>query len=428
MKESLKFFKTYIMLMIIFIVMLILSCSFPSSLIKNNVANSSKILNNEGNRKVCFIFNKLQFQEFDNFSDALMINTTYSIDNKSPLYSAFTAKKDYIPGITKTIKEDAVGELKSNSKYERHNEVAELEDTVNGIGEESFEYAKYWHGYISILRPLLLVFDYQQIRVLLTFIFAIFAIYITTFLAEKKGKWIATFYLLSLIYVEYFYIGLTLINSIMFLIMMSSSTILVKRFDKIKDWKLFFFIIGIFVGFFGLLDIPLLTLGIPLILYFILKNGDGKGDFKEFIQFSIVWGLGYFITWMTKWVLMDIIYHRSLIKTAIGQIFYRSIGGSISPILAICLNLLSMAIPIMIIMIIMIYLFIKYNKNITKETRRKSRIFLVIGALPILWYIVLPNHSANHFFFAYRLLLITMLANLLWAYYICGETGRKNEN
>ena len=37
------------MLMIIFIVMLILSCSFPSSLIKNNVANSSKILNNEGN-------------------------------------------------------------------------------------------------------------------------------------------------------------------------------------------------------------------------------------------------------------------------------------------------------------------------------------------------------------------------------------------
>ena len=30
--------------------------------------------------------------------------------------------------------------------------------------EESFEYAKYWHGYLIFLRPLLLILNYMEIR------------------------------------------------------------------------------------------------------------------------------------------------------------------------------------------------------------------------------------------------------------------------
>ena len=403
MKRIGKFLLIFLMMIMFFIVALKLSCSFPSLAIKKSVASSSKILSKEGNRKTVFIINKFQFQEFDNYSDSLMINTAYSIDYKTPLYSAFTAKKDYIPGITKKIEKDTVGELKSNSKYKLHDEVSELEDTVNGIGSESFEYAKYWHGYLILLRPLLLFLDYNQIRILLTIILAILAITVTTAIAKKQNTIIASFYMLALFSVEYFYIGLTLINSIMFLIMMISSLILVEKFQNIKDFNLFFFIIGICVGFFGLLDIPLITFGGPLILYFVFKNGDGTGNIKDTIKLFIFWVLGYFLTWMTKWVLMDLIYHRNLIKTALEQVLYRSVGGGVSPILAICLNLLSMALPIMISICLMWYMFVKYNAGINKESRKKARIFILISSLPILWYIVLPNHSANHFFFAYRL-------------------------
>lgn len=157
-----------------------------------------------------------------------------------------------------------------------------------------------------------------------------------------------------------------------------------------------------------------------------LKSGDGTGDFKDTLKFFMSWVLGYFLTWMTKWVLMDLIYHRDLIRTALGQVLYRSIGGGISPILAICLNLLSMALPIIIAICLMWYMFTKYNAGINKETRKKARIFMVISVLPILWYVILPNHSANHFFFAYRLLFITMFSYMLWGYYICGEPESKN--
>ena len=55
--------------------------------------------------------------QFDNYTDALMINTAYSIDSSTPLYSAFVARKNYIPNVTTEVYEDVPGELKSSSKY-----------------------------------------------------------------------------------------------------------------------------------------------------------------------------------------------------------------------------------------------------------------------------------------------------------------------
>lgn len=426
MKRFGKFLIIFIILILIFIGMLVAACTFPSSAIKDNVRASSMTLSKEGNRKRIFMISKFQFEDFDNYSDALMINTAYSIDSKTPLYSAFTAKKDYIPGVTKTIKEDVVGELKSNSKYSRHDEVSELEDTVNGEGEESFEYAKYWHGYLAFLRPLLLILDYQQIRVFLTLIFALLAIYITTSIAEQKSIWIASFYLLSLVFIDYFYIGLSLINSVTFLIMMISSLFLIKKYKSIKDFGLFFFIIGMFVGFFTLLDAPLLTFGMPIILYFIYKDGDGKNDFKDLIKFLIYWGLGYFLTWMTKWVLMDLFFSRNLLETAIGQVLYRSVGKGVPWIIAICINMAGMAIPLLVAIFIIVYMIIKYAVNVTKESRRRGRIFAMIVLMPFAWYILLPNHSVYHVFFSYRLLFISIFACLLWVYHACGKLEKKN--
>ncbi len=421
MRKIGKYLLTFIILIIGFVGILLVSCSFPSSLIKENVKSSSKTLIKEGNRKFCFIVNKAQEQMFDNYSDALMINTAYSIDSKTPLYSALTAKKDYVPGVTKTIVVDMVGELNSSSKYDEHDEVSELRDTVNGESTESFEYAKYWHGYLSFLRPLLLIFDYSQIRILLAIIFSILIILITIELAKNKGKTIASLYFLSLFCVEYFYVFLNLMNSVTFLVMMISSLIFVKKHDKIKDFGLFFFIVGMCCSFFGLLDTPLLTLGGPLILYFIYKENRGEKDFRELIKFSILWLLGYSLTWATKWILTDILYHRDLISTAIGQVLFRSFDKNVNKAVAVCLNILYMAIPIILGTIIAVYYSVKYYNKRVKESSKKYRIFYIISLMPIVWYIVLANHSYNHSFFTYRLLFITMLSLLLSTYYSYGE-------
>lgn len=144
-----KYIIVYIILIISFMGLLTLVSNFSSKEIHENVKISSEVLLKEGNRKIIYIPYRDQKMQFDNYTDALMINTAYSIDSSSPLYSAFVARKNYIPGTTKEVYEDSVGELKSSSKYEYHNEVGELSDLVNGEKAESFEYARYWHRILN---------------------------------------------------------------------------------------------------------------------------------------------------------------------------------------------------------------------------------------------------------------------------------------
>lgn len=39
---------------------------------------------------------------------------------------------------------------------------------------------------------------------------------------------------------------------------------------------------------------------------------------------TIIWFIGYIFTWMSKWVIYDILYKEGLIKSAIMQVFYRT--------------------------------------------------------------------------------------------------------
>ena len=367
----------------------------------------------------------------DNYSDALMINTAYSIDNKTPLYSAFIARKNFIPGKTEIENKDFVGELESDSKYEKLDQVSELQDVVNGEINESFEYARYWNGYLIILRPLLLIFDYWQIRIVLILILAILAIWFLTLICKNFGKLVAIIWGFSLLSIEYFYVGLNLMNSIPVLIMMISSIILIKRFEKIKDISIMFFIIGICVGFFCLLDAPLITLGGVLILYLMLvdkyKNYTLKETIISIIKYCIIWLIGYVAIWVTKWILVDLIYNRNIIEVGIMQVLYRTVGKKFSIFYAIGINLVYILEPIMVILIFEILITLKYLKNINKYSLKKSIPYFLISIMPYAWYVILANHSSMHAFFSYRILYISILGILLGTYQMCFKTDAANK-
>ncbi len=322
MKIILKYIVIFIILISIFVATLCLSCLIPSSLLKENVQESSEILLSESNRKKVYIpIKQLTFQ-FDNFTDALMINTAYSIDSKTPLYSAFTAKKNYIPGTTKTIMQDSVSELKSASKYNGyHNEVGELYDVAHDDIEESFEYARYWHGYLIFLRPLLLLFNVNTIRIILTIIFILLGIWLLYLIYKKLSPILAIIFFIGLVGVEYLYMGISLQGASIFLILMIASIYILIRNEKIKNIGIIFFVIGMLTNFFDFLTVPILTYGVPLIIYFLLQQKNRDLTFKEtiiiFLKTGISWILGYAGTWIAKWILMDLIYDRNLLETAI---------------------------------------------------------------------------------------------------------------
>lgn len=195
-----------------------------------------------------------------------------------------------------------------------------------------------------------------------------------------------------------------------------------------------FFIIGSVTSFWDLLTVPLLTLGLPLITYILLeeKNNTLITNTIDTIKASFIWAIGYGITWATKWVVATIVLKKNIISNALSKILSRTSSEAgdihISKIDAVKKNtdLLFDGFIIKLFIIVLIIWFILFIVN-----RRKNIInilpILVISIYPILWYIVLANHSYMHFWFTYRSLGVTVFAILSFMMYSIDIDKLKNK-
>ncbi len=425
MKKLIKYILTFCGLLLIFNVLLFTSSLFPSRLIEKNVKESSKILTKEDNIYKffdwCDVVN-------NNYTDVLMINEAYSIDNTNPVYSYMAVRKNYEKGLTENSLPDTNGEsISINSPY-YYDPVGELEDFLDGNIVTSVNYARYWHGYLPILRPLLIFFNISQIRKILLFVFVILFVWLIKLLKEKLGIATSIIFAISLIIQGYFFVSYSLESAPVFMVMMISSIILLERIDKIKNLYLYIFIIACITNFVDYLTVPLITLGVPLLIYILYKQkNDNKLKCKDYIKIivkaSLIWIIGYGITWLSKWIIYDVIYNEGLIKSAISQVRYRSESyneyktATIQQIVGILLinNLEYIFFMFDFAIIVLLMMARKYQvkmKKVSDYFQENVPIFL-ISLIPFVWYFALGNHTIMHLRFIYRHMLIFLIGILI---------------
>ena len=197
-------------------------------------------------------------------------------------------------------------------------------------------------------------------------------------------------------------------------------------FDKISKSKNFFYVflmIGMLTCYFDLLTYPIVTLGIPLLIWLLMMNKDkilsfGQ-NFKQIVLGTVGWCIGYFGIWVGKLLLGSIITGNNLFNTAIGAANTRTSGTVFSEELSrtfpiteafskiftepVCLL---MVILIVVVLSLIILKKIKINKQKTKD----NLWMFILALIPLIWYIVLANHSASHVFFTYRTLSVLIFA------------------
>ena len=166
-----KLFCLYIILISIFTILLISVFTISTSAIKNNIVESVRQIQKEG---LWFQPLTLYFFQIDNMTDCLMMNINASADSDNPVRSSMMANysQPYKYGDTGTY-------LKMDQTT--------LDIAENGVNESTIfsDYARYWHGYQVVLRPLLYFFNYNQIRILNYTLFFIL-LSITIFCCIKK--------------------------------------------------------------------------------------------------------------------------------------------------------------------------------------------------------------------------------------------------
>ena len=242
-------------------VLLTVSFLFPTN--QKNLEESRALLDKEAwYPAVPELGAGMYFQTFlpgvlDNSSDCIMLYTAMDDSEGSALYRAMDMYSDY-----------------------------------------SGKYSYYWHGYVSILRPLSLFFNYGEIRIINGFLQLLFILILVHFLWNAKGRAYGMLVLSSYLLLMPVALGFSLQYSWVFYITMTASMLLVikKDFFEKNQRKLFLFlVIGMLTSYFDLLTYPLFTWGVPLILSIIVST-EKKSTMKwlkEVVCTGLMWIIGY---------------------------------------------------------------------------------------------------------------------------------------
>lgn len=415
----LKYVKTYIIVITICLLSLILISFIPKKLLTVNVKKSAEILCFEGERKKIYTLGKTKIT--DNSTDAIMLNIIYSIDNKNIFDSIMKCRRNFLPNLNQEVKEDLIGDLPfEGNDFSMTNE---LKNMLDGKNQTVYEYARYWHGYIVILRFMLILFDIIKIRIIIEGILILLLILLSYFVYKRTNIKIALSILLAFTLMDLFAWYTTIQGMFVMIIAVIVSILVATKKVNDKNLNLCLFITGAFTVYFDFLTTPLITFLLPIIVY-NLVNDNNYSAIKtciEFVKSICMWGIGYIATWATKWIIVDCVCHTKILELSIKQIIFR-IGAIKYTVpnnilfLSIFNNIYYSLNIFNIIIIILCWAFDIYKLEVEGRSflNCKNKIVYYLTILVTLgWYIVIKEHSAHHFFFTYKTMLIPILDLML---------------
>ena len=177
-------------------------------------------------------------------------------------------------------------------------------DQDQGLTLTSYE--RYWHGYLVVLKPLLLVFNYGQIRILNGIVMAILVLLILRQLWKRDLRRGMLAFLLSVAGLFPMALPYSLQFSTSFYVGTGISLFLLYRYEKIKEKEQYiemFFLAGALTSYVDFLTYPIYALGIPLVLCIVLDNENIGNELKRIVACACSWGSGYLLMWAGKWLI-----------------------------------------------------------------------------------------------------------------------------
>ena len=397
MKTPLKYLKIFVILIASFFAFSVLSCLIPYESIRKNIEKSLPRLLEEGIYPRV-IFNQHPYMQ-DNFTDALILNAAASSNPKKPVWSAM-----------------AVCLSSQSSDVEGWDMIGHLQYKVeNPDLLPNGSYSRYWFGSVPVCRILLLTMNYQQIKWFLYLVSTLLLLLFAVNIVNRVG-WIKSLPIfLALLFANFFVTQFSMqFFPVMAIALIGGIWMCKNGLKPQKKISLFLFIIGMFTAYFDLLTAPLLTLGLPLIVYMILHSREDISImeiFKTIVVLCLCWLMGYAGAWAIKWVLVVIFADSAAIDMAISAIKYRTTTEDYTRWDAVVRNL--DIIPLVWLNIVLTCLFLLTIFFFNKKGMKWAVAFLSVGLLPYMWYFVLSSHSHPHWWFTYRTQIISMSCAML---------------
>jgi len=169
-----------------------------------------------------------------------------------------------------------------------------------------------------------------------------------------------------------------------------------------------------------------------------------SGILKNSAKTVIAWGCGYAGMWIMKWIMASVVLRENVMPYVSSNIEERLSGDvgvsliqqlwgavyrNVSCLFPFEYGAIGAIIGVMLV-ILAVYIGFVYRKK--SFNKYYIGIFVIVGLVPYIRYLILLNHSYLHCFFTYRAQMATILAIVLilgemveWRWFANANTGKR---
>ena len=401
---TLRFRSIYILAfcttVILAVVLLAITAHLPQTLIDANVEHSAQIMILEG--AYLDTLDHTWAGRLDNWTDALMLMESKAMTSDDMATILVNPLFDYgkgtpVDNLYEYVKDDA---------------------PVSSGG-----YVRYWMGFRVILRLLLVFFNYYQIKRYVAFMFFVLFSVLLCIICKKIGSKEGIVFAISVILIRPYVVCYSLQFSCCFLIAFAAM-FLVLWVDRYEKWeKVYFMEVGMITMYFDFYTTPIITLGMPLIFLYLLRNARGKITCaKQILSDSAAWFVGYGFMWIAKLVLTTIFTSNNALENGFnsmrGWLLVNENGQNVGiwnvveAYKNIAMSVFSDKEGFITGLLIIVVLLVRIvrlvcNGTICWSKMLQNKCILLITLMPIIWFAVAARPTAGHFWFQYRGIVVS---------------------
>ncbi|KAI4447897.1 hypothetical protein C823_002416 [Eubacterium plexicaudatum ASF492] len=394
--------------------------SLPKDRVRNHISESYKMLKEEGvYPQTSYLTDDIYLkQQLDNHTDAIYLNVAYTVRPQNAL--------KYVAG-------DFYGNKGGNPIEQLGNQIADegSSDTVM--------YGRQWFGAAGIIRILLYFFNLSQIRALSSVLLLALLFLVGVKLKERVGKQFAYVFVLAVLLFFPSTIALSMNIANVFYVSFFSIYYIVGKNKHHVDAFVDLFVVGCLTAYFDLFLTPFVSYGlVTTVMIMMLYHNHTIDSFCsgaiQLMKIASGWLTGYIGFWSLKWVFASIVLKQNVFANVLSEM--KNVGGGtvswgpdsklgyIKSALELNFNkMLPVQVfqwiknevgfavyPLFMLLLIttLVVLFVKKHKPVAQMYI--SLLFIIIGMMPYVYYMIMHIHTFVHYWIEYRYQCMTVIS------------------
>lgn len=299
-----------------------------------------------------------------------------------------------------------------------------LKDYIEGKSGREIEYARYWHGYLVILKPLIFFTNLNTLHMIAGVLQLILIGILIINYAHRGYRMLAYAFLTAIPFLYFFSLYASLSLSVCLYIMLGTLLIQDKYHDKIQmsgKYGEFFLCVGAATSYFDFLTYPLVTLGFPLCVALYMGCKNFKEGARRIILYSVEWCIGYVGFWGIKWVMTDLLVGGNICRNAFETILVRTssseghslFGGFIDVLHKNADLYFNWAFFLLIIAAVILFgrhFWTEHGYLMLQQSWQPAIAIMLVALFPLVWFFLTQNHSEQHWVYTCKIISVSVFA------------------